>query len=79
MSTVKEKKFYWNEDTLNYFKFVSNYENKKQVIEEITDFVEYNCSLEDNVESFIPRAYFFPKPSSLPCARKPLTFSLYLW
>ncbi len=48
MSTVKEKKFYWNEDTLNYFKFVSNYENKKQVIEEITDFVEYNCSLEDN-------------------------------
>ena len=48
MSTVKEKKFYWNEETLNYFKFVSNYESKKQVIEEITDFVEYNCSLEDN-------------------------------
>ncbi len=48
MSTVKEKKFYWNEGTLNYFKFVSDYENKKQVIEEITDFVEYNCSLEDN-------------------------------
>ncbi len=45
---MKNKKFYWNEDTLNYFKFVSNYENKKQVIEEITEFVEYNCSLEDN-------------------------------
>tara|TARA_R100000742_G_C4184110_1_gene18269 strand:+ start:153 stop:341 length:189 start_codon:yes stop_codon:yes gene_type:complete len=45
---MKNKKFYWNEDTLNYFKFVSNYENKKQVIEEINDFVEHNCSLEDN-------------------------------
>jgi len=45
---MKNKKFYWNEETLNYFKFVSNYESKKQVIEEITDFVEYNCSLEDN-------------------------------
>ncbi len=48
MSTVKEKKFYWNEDTLNHFKLNSNYQNKQEVINEITSFVENNCSLEDN-------------------------------
>jgi mannitol/fructose-specific phosphotransferase system IIA component (Ntr-type) len=48
MSTVKEKKFYWNEDTLNHFKLNSNYQNKQEVINEITSFVENNCSLENN-------------------------------
>jgi hypothetical protein len=48
MSTVKEKKFYWNEDTLNHFKLNSNYQNKEEVINEITLFVENNCSLENN-------------------------------
>jgi len=38
-------KFYWNEDTLNHFKFhVPNSETLK----EITKFVENECSLEDN-------------------------------
>ena len=46
MSTVKEKKFYWNEDTLNHFKFHSNYQNEKETIKEITEFVENECSLE---------------------------------
>ena len=29
-----------------------------------------------NATSLIPLAYFFPKPSSLPCAIKPLTLSV---
>jgi len=48
MSTTKKKKFYWNEDTLNHFKFNSSYQNEKQTIKEITLFVENECSLEDN-------------------------------
>ena len=43
-----KNKFYWNEDTLDYFKFQSNYQSKDEVIKEITDFVENNCSLESN-------------------------------
>jgi len=45
---MKNKKFYWNEDTLNHFKFNSNYQNKEEVINEITLFVEKECSVEDN-------------------------------
>ena len=48
MSTVKENRFYWNEDTLEHFKFNSNYQNKEEVIKEITLFVENECSLENN-------------------------------
>lgn len=43
-----ENKFYWNEDTLDYFKFQSNYQNEKETIKEITLFVENECSLENN-------------------------------
>jgi len=45
---MKNKKFYWNEETLNHFKLNSNYQNKQEVINEITSFVENNCSLENN-------------------------------
>jgi len=48
MSTTKEKKFYWNEDTLEHFKFQSNYQNENETIKEITLFVENECSLENN-------------------------------
>ena len=48
MSTVKEKRFYWNEDTLEHFKFQSNYQNENETIKEITKFVENECSLENN-------------------------------
>jgi|TARA_R110001592_G_scaffold329930_1_gene611932 mannitol/fructose-specific phosphotransferase system IIA component (Ntr-type) len=48
MSTVKENRFYWNEETLEHFKFNSNYQNKEEVIKEITLFVENECSLENN-------------------------------
>ena len=42
---IKEKKFYWNEDTLDYFKFQSNYQSKEENIKEITNFVKHSCSL----------------------------------
>ena len=45
---MKNKKFYWNEDTLDYFKFQSNYQSKEENIKEITNFIEHSCSLEDN-------------------------------
>ena len=45
---IKEKKFYWNEDTLDHFKFQSNYQNENETIKEITKFVENECSLENN-------------------------------
>ena len=43
-----KNKFYWNEDTLNHFKLNSNYQSKDEVIKEITNFVEIDCSLENN-------------------------------
>ena len=43
-----KNKFYWNEDTLNHFKLNSNYQSKDKVIKEITNFVEIDCSLENN-------------------------------
>ena len=45
---MKNKKFYWNEDTLDYFQFQSNYQSKEENIKEITNFVENSCSLEEN-------------------------------
>jgi|TARA_R110001583_G_scaffold189395_1_gene352222 hypothetical protein len=43
-----ENRFYWNEDTLDYFKFQANYQSKEENIKEITNFVEHTCSLEEN-------------------------------
>jgi len=45
---MSTKKFYWNNETLNHFKFQSNYQNEKETIKEITKFVEIDCSLENN-------------------------------
>lgn len=41
-------KYTWNEDTLDHFKFMANYETKEGVLYEITEFVENNCDLEEN-------------------------------
>ena len=41
------KRFYWNDETLEHFKLNSNYQTKEETIEEITTFVENECSLED--------------------------------
>ena len=42
------KKFHWNEDTLNHFEFQSSYDSKDKVLQDITLFVENDCTLEDN-------------------------------
>lgn len=40
-------KYTWNEDTLMHFKFNSNYNNKENVVKDIREYVENNCTLED--------------------------------
>ena len=42
-----ENVYYWNEDTVDNFKFMSSYLSKDKVIEEIVEFVLYECSLEN--------------------------------
>jgi len=48
--TIKTKnmKYTWNEDTLDHFKFIANYDTKENLLYEITEFVENNCQLEEN-------------------------------
>ncbi len=41
------KKFYWNEDTINHFKFLSNYGYRNEVLVLVKEFVQADCSLED--------------------------------
>ena len=42
MITVK-----WNEETLQHFKFQSNYTGAEEVLDEVTKFVERDCVPED--------------------------------
>lgn len=41
-------KYFWNEDTIDHFKFNSSYETKENIVKEIEEFVEINCQLEEN-------------------------------
>ena len=41
-------KYTWNEDTLDHFKFISNYNTKEDLLYVITEFVENNCTIEEN-------------------------------
>ena len=40
-------KFYWNADTINHFKFISNYGYRNEVLTMVKEFVEIDCVLED--------------------------------
>ena len=40
-------KFYWSGDTLNHFEFQSSYDSRDKVLQDITLFVENDCTLED--------------------------------
>ena len=42
------KDFYWNEDTVDHFKFISSYTHISYVQQMVQKFVEIDCSLEDN-------------------------------
>ncbi len=39
-------KFYWNEDTINHFIFLSNYGTVNEVYNIVKEFVEIDCVLE---------------------------------
>ncbi len=39
-------KFYWNEDTVDHFKFISNYGTVNEVHNMVKEFVEIDCVLE---------------------------------
>lgn len=40
--------FHWNDETLQHFRFISSYLNKKEVEKHITNFVYNECDLEEN-------------------------------
>jgi len=40
-------KYYWNEETVDHFKFISNYENRVDVEKQIREFVEIDCDIEE--------------------------------
>ncbi len=42
-----ENKFYWDEDTLNAFKFEANYDSYANIKEQVEFFVMVDCHLED--------------------------------
>ena len=60
---MKTFKYYFDEDTVDHFKFVSSYASKEEVYNEIEEFVENNCTLEENevekdlVEDLILQVY----------------------
>ena len=39
--------YYWNEDTTNHFRFESNYDSYANIKEQVKEFVEIDCSLEN--------------------------------
>ena len=43
-----KKHYYWNEDTINHFQFMSSYVSGEEVYNEIQEFVENNCEIEEN-------------------------------
>jgi hypothetical protein len=42
-----QTKYYWNEDTINHFKEVSNNNHKMNTIEQMLSFVQNNCELKE--------------------------------
>ena len=40
--------YYWNEDTVDHFKFMSNYSSRDEVVDAIIEFVDIDCSIEEN-------------------------------
>ena len=45
-STETIMNYHWNEDTINHFRFESNYDSYANIKEQVKEFVEINCSLE---------------------------------
>ena len=47
MMMKNKKEYYWNEDTVNHFKFTSVYISKDEVLKEVQEFVEIDCTFEN--------------------------------
>lgn len=45
---MQTTKFYWNDETINYFQGINTEISKDQLYKEIQVFVENDCQLEDN-------------------------------
>lgn len=45
---MQVNKYYWDEETINYFKFISSYLTKEQTIRKIELFVEVDCIPQGN-------------------------------
>ena len=43
-----KKHYYWDEDTINYFQFLTSYESGEQVYNQIQAFVQNNCEVQEN-------------------------------
>ncbi len=39
--------FYWSEETISHFEFISSYLSKEQTIDKIKKFVVVDCTLQD--------------------------------
>jgi len=39
--------YHWNEETINHFRFESNYDSYANIKERVKEFVEIDCSLEN--------------------------------
>ncbi len=39
--------FYWSEETISHFEFISSYLSKEQTIDKIKQFVVVDCTLQD--------------------------------
>ncbi len=48
MSKTQKSRYYWSEDTVDHFRFISSYLNELEVHQRITNFVELNCSVEED-------------------------------
>jgi hypothetical protein len=48
---MKAKTFYWNQETIENFRFIYNYINKEELLQRITEFIEVSCEIyEDETE-----------------------------
>ena len=45
---MNNKRYYWNEDTIEHFKEVYRIKGKHTLLEEIDEFVANNCDIEEN-------------------------------
>ena len=41
-------KYYWNKETVQHFKFESNYLSKKEVLKSVENFVSIDCEIQQN-------------------------------